>query len=72
MADQDIALMSHLLRRAGFSASRDEVETRPARPVDATRYSALGQRSRNDKPANSLARSSTPTNTAFKPRLRIH
>ena len=24
----DIALMAHLLRRAGFSASRDEIEAR--------------------------------------------
>ena len=27
----DIALMAHLLRRAGFSASRDEVEAAAAR-----------------------------------------
>ena len=26
MADQDVALMAHLLRRAGFGASRDELE----------------------------------------------
>ena len=36
MSDQDIALMSHLLRRAGFGASRDEVETRAARGYEAT------------------------------------
>jgi len=30
MADHDIALMAHLLRRAGFGASRDEVEARVA------------------------------------------
>ena len=28
MANRDIDLMAHLLRRAGFGASRDEVESR--------------------------------------------
>ena len=30
MADQDVALMAHLLRRAGFGASRDEIEAKAA------------------------------------------
>jgi len=30
MANNDIALMTHLLRRAGFGASRDEIESRAA------------------------------------------
>jgi hypothetical protein len=30
MAHEDIALMAHLMRRAGFGASRDELETRTA------------------------------------------
>ncbi len=30
MADQDVALMAHLLRRAGFGASRDELEPKVA------------------------------------------
>ena len=34
MADKDIALMAHLLRRAGFSASRDEIEARVAQGYD--------------------------------------
>ena len=34
MADRDIALMAHLLRRAGFGASRDEVEARVAQGYD--------------------------------------
>ena len=34
MADQDIALMAHLLRRAGFGASRDEIERRAAQGYD--------------------------------------
>jgi uncharacterized protein (DUF1800 family) len=36
MADQDIALMSHLWRRAGFGASREEVEATAARGYEAT------------------------------------
>jgi hypothetical protein len=37
MAHQDdIALMAHLMRRAGFGASRDELETRVAKGYDAT------------------------------------
>ena len=30
MPDQEIALMAHLLRRAGFGASRDEIEAKAA------------------------------------------
>ncbi len=36
MADKDIALMAHLMRRAGFGASRSELEERVARGYDAT------------------------------------
>ena len=37
MANQeDIALTAHLMRRAGFGASRDELETRAAKGYDAT------------------------------------
>ena len=36
MADKDIALMAHLLRRAGFGASRDEIEARAATGYDQT------------------------------------
>src|SRR6266481_2302047 len=36
MADQDIALMAHLLRRAGFGASREEIEARAAKGYDPT------------------------------------
>ena len=36
MADQDIALMAHLMRRAGFGAGREELETRVARGYEAT------------------------------------
>ena len=34
MADRDIALMAHLLRRAGFGASRTEIEARAAQGYD--------------------------------------
>ena len=36
MADQDIALMAHLIRRAGFGATREELETRAAKGYEAT------------------------------------
>ena len=37
MANQDdIALMAHLMRRAGFGATRDELEARVAKGYDAT------------------------------------
>ena len=34
MTDKEIALMAHLLRRAGFGASRDEIEARVAQGYD--------------------------------------
>ena len=34
MADQDIALVAHLMRRAGFGASRDEIEAKAAEGYD--------------------------------------
>ncbi len=36
MADHDIALMSHLMRRAGFGAPREELEARAAKGYEAT------------------------------------
>jgi hypothetical protein len=36
MASQDIALMAHLMRRAGFGATREELEQRAARGYEAT------------------------------------
>lgn len=36
MANDDIALMAHLMRRAGFGASRAELEARVAKGYDAT------------------------------------
>ena len=34
MAEQDIALMAHLLRRAGFGASRDDIEAKASQGYD--------------------------------------
>ncbi|ETX07147.1 DUF1800 domain-containing protein [Candidatus Entotheonella palauensis] len=36
MADKDIALMAHLMRRAGFGATREELEARVAQGYEAT------------------------------------
>ena len=36
MADKDIALMAHLMRRAGFGATREELEERVAKGYEAT------------------------------------
>ena len=36
MADRDIALMAHLMRRAGFGATRDELEAYVAKGYEAT------------------------------------
>ena len=36
MASQDIALMAHLMRRAGFGATREELEIRVAKGYEAT------------------------------------
>src|SRR5215470_10107975 len=36
MASEDIALMAHLMRRAGFGASREELEARVATGYEAT------------------------------------
>ena len=33
MADKDIALMAHLMRRAGFGATREELEDRVAKDM---------------------------------------
>ncbi len=35
MANQDITLMAHLMRRAGFGATRDELEARVAKGYEA-------------------------------------
>ena len=36
MGQQDIELMAHLMRRAGFGATRDELDPCPAKGYEAT------------------------------------
>ncbi len=36
MANEDVSLMAHLMRRAGFGATRDELEVRAAKGYEAT------------------------------------
>ena len=48
MAEQEIALMAHLLRRAGFGASRDEIEARAIQGYDATVEELLDPESQPD------------------------
>ena len=36
MADKEIALMAHLMRRAGFGATFEELEARAAKGYEAT------------------------------------
>ena len=48
MADQDVALMAHLLRRAAFGASRDEIETKAAQGYDKTLEELLNPASQPD------------------------
>ena len=60
MAEHDVALMAHLLRRAGFGASRDEIEAKAAVGYDATLEGTVnpgeptGNRGRLDVPVASL------------------
>jgi uncharacterized protein (DUF1800 family) len=48
MTDQNIALMAHLLRRAGFGASREEIEAKAAQGYDATVEELLNPESQPD------------------------
>jgi uncharacterized protein (DUF1800 family) len=48
MTDQNIALMAHLLRRAGFGASREEIEAKAAQGYDATVAELLNPESQPD------------------------
>ena len=36
MANQDISMIAHLMRRAGFGAPREELEVRAAKGYEAT------------------------------------
>jgi uncharacterized protein DUF1800 len=53
---EDIALMAHLMRRAGFGASRDELETRVAKGYEATVEELLHPETQEPVDAYSLLR----------------
>ena len=70
MADRDIALMAHLLRRAAFGASRDEIEARAAKGFDATVEEFLNpeqQPELEEDPAVALAAFLLPGPPPLKP-----
>ena len=52
MASEDLALMAHLMRRAGFGASRDELEARVKQGYEATVEELLNPESQ--EPADRL------------------
>jgi uncharacterized protein (DUF1800 family) len=56
MADQDIALMAHLMRRAGFGASYEELEKRAARGYEATVEELLNPENQPDLDMDVLER----------------
>jgi len=56
MADQDIALMAHLMRRAGFGASYEELEARAAKGYEATVEELLDPEKQPDVPMDLLER----------------
>ena len=56
MANDDIALMAHLMRRAGFGAPRDELEARVAKGYEATVEELLHPEGRPDVDIDLLER----------------
>ena len=56
MSEQDIALMAHLMRRAGFGASYVELERRVARGYEATVEELLHPEAQPDVPMDLLQR----------------
>ncbi|PKB72433.1 MAG: hypothetical protein BZY87_00355 [SAR202 cluster bacterium Io17-Chloro-G6] len=56
MAEQDIALMAHLLRRAGFGASRDEIEAKAAQGYDSVVQELLNPEGQEATPEDLLMR----------------
>ena len=56
MANQDIALMAHLMRRAGFGATREELEERAARGYQATVEELLNPENQPDLDRYELVR----------------
>ena len=56
MASQEIALMAHLMRRAGFTATRDELEAYVARGYEATVEELLNPGDPQDMPQDLIRR----------------
>ena len=56
MADQDIALMAHLMRRAGFGATREELEARVGKGYDATVEELLNPEEKQPLDRNEMMR----------------
>ncbi len=56
MVDNDIALMAHLMRRAGFGAPRDELEARVAKGYEATVDELLHPETQRDVDLDLMAR----------------
>ena len=56
MSDQDIALMAHLMRRAGFGAPRDELEARVAKGYEATVEELLSTDEQEELDRNEMQR----------------
>ena len=56
MGDQDIALMAHLMRRAGFGATRKELEARVAKGYEATVEELLNPDDQSDLDRNEMMR----------------
>ena len=56
MAEKDIALMAHLMRRAGFGASYEELERRAAKGYEATVEELLHPEQQADVPLDILQR----------------
>ena len=56
MAEKDIALMAHLMRRAGFGATREELEMRAAKGYEATVEELLNPESQEPVDAYDLKR----------------
>ncbi|GIT02243.1 MAG: hypothetical protein CM1200mP27_08680 [Chloroflexota bacterium] len=60
MSDQDIALMAHLMRRAGFGATRDELEARVANGYEATVEELLNTEEQEELDRNEMMRFPSP------------
>ncbi len=56
MGDNDMALMSHLMRRAGFGATREELEARVAKGYEATVEELLSSEDHEELDRNEMMR----------------